>query len=187
MSEIPPALDLCDRRRLSGRAFLGAVPALALLLICGACGYRFSVGESALPAGVDAVYVPVFENRSSEPEAGAYFAASLAEAFARSGLAGGPAAPARIEGEIVSLISSPVATQRDGRGVGVYRVRARIRLRLLHEGVLLCSREVQEGEDYLPSHTLLGLDASRRQAVQRLASRMMERAARTLLGSCTNA
>lgn len=157
---------------------------LLALLGLAACGYRFSVGEAALPRGIGAVYVPVFENRSSEPEAGVIFAEALAETFARSGEAGGPSSPAKVEGEIVSLVSSPAATQRDGRGVGVYRVRAKVRLRLLHQGALVCSREVEEGEDYLPSQTLLGLDASRRQAVRRLASRMMDRGARTLVHSC---
>lgn len=162
----------------------GRLALLGCALVVAGCGYRFSVGEGLLPEGIGAVYVPVFENRSSEPEAGAYFAEALAETFARSGRAGGPGAPAQIEGEIVSLVSSPAATQRDGRGVGVYRVRARVRLRLVHEGALLCSREVNEGEDYLPSQTLLGLDASRRQAVRRLASRMMDRAAKALFTSC---
>ncbi|HLV60808.1 MAG TPA: LptE family protein [Fredinandcohnia sp.] len=155
-----------------------------LLLGLAACGYQFSVGRSALPEGLGRVYVPVFENRSSEPEAGAIFAEALAESFARSGGAGGPSSPSRVEGEIVSLVSSPAATQRDGRGVGVYRIRAKVRLRLLHEGALLCTREVEEGEDYLPSQTLLGLDASRRQAVRRLAVRMMDRGARALVHSC---
>lgn len=158
--------------------------AIVASMLFGACGYRFSVGEQVLPPGLDAVHVPVFDNRSSEPEAGAIFAEALANAFARSGKAAGPSAPARIEGEVVSLVSSPAATQSDGRGVGVYRVRARVRLRLLHEGVLVCSRDVQEGEDYLPSQTLLGLDASRRQAVRRLASRMMDRAVGVLATSC---
>lgn len=160
-------------------------PAFLALVFAGACGYRFSVGEGDLPPGIDAVYVPIFENRSSEPEAGAYFAEALAETFARAGRAGGPNTPARIEGEVVSLVSSPAATQRDGKGVGVYRVRARIRLRLVQDGVLICSREVHEGEDYLPSQTLLGLDASRRQAVRRLASRMMDRAAKALVTGCS--
>lgn len=157
---------------------------LSALVGLAACGYRFSVGEEALPRGVAAVHVPVFDNRSSEPEAGALFAEALAETYAREGKIGGPAAPAKIEGEIVSLVSSPAATQRDGRGVGVYRIRARVRLRLLHEGSLICTRDVEEGEDYLPSHTLLGLDASRRQAVRRLATRMMERGARELATQC---
>lgn len=158
--------------------------ALALALLLSACGYRFSVGEAVLPEGIEAAYVPVFENRSGEPEAGAIFAEALAHALARSGRAAGPSAPARIEGEVVSLIASPAATQSDGRGVGVYRLRARIRLRLVRDGALLCSREMEEGEDYLPSRTLLELDASRRQAVRRLASRMMDRAAGVLATSC---
>lgn len=163
-------------------------PGLLLLLPLSAslflgCGYRFSVGGPSFPEGIASVYVPVFENRSSEPEAGALFADALSESLARDGKAGGPLAPARIEGVVVSLSSAPAATQRDGQGVGVYRVVGRLLLRLSRDGTTLCAREVQSSEDYLPSQNLLGLDASRRQAIRRLARRMMESAARDLCPS----
>lgn len=149
-------------------------------LAASGCGYRFAVGEAGLPPGIGAVYVPVFDNRSSEGEAGAIFAEAMADALAREGKAAGPQAPARLEGTVISLTSTPVATQRDGTGVGMYQLRARLQLRLLEGETVRCTREIEGGEDYLPSVHLLGLDAARGQAMRRLATRLMEQAARNL-------
>lgn len=126
------------------------------------------------------MFVPVFANRSSEPEAGAFFSEALAETLAREGRAAGPSSPARIEGEILSLIASPAATNKEGRGVGIYRLIGTVRLVLVQNGRERCRREFTGAEDYLPAEDLLGLDASRRLAVRRLAERMMRTAGREL-------
>jgi len=153
---------------------------LPALLLASGCGYGFAVGGPGFPEGIPAAFVPVFANRSSEPEAGAFFAEALAESLARDGRAAGPLAPARIEGEILSLIASPAATMNDGRGVGIYRLTGTVRLVLVKEGIERCRREFTGAEDYLPAEDLLGLDASRRLAVRRLAERMMRSAGREL-------
>lgn len=155
---------------------------IAALVGCTAlgCGYGFAVGGPGLPEEIGAVYVPVFRNRSSEPEAGAIFAQALAEGLAREGRAAGPHAPARLEGDVLSLMASPAATTKEGKGVGIYRLSGTVRLRLLRDGVELCRREFTATEDYLPAQNLLELDASRRRAVSRLAERMMASAHREL-------
>lgn len=144
------------------------------------CGYRFAVGESGIPESVGAVYVPVFANRSTDSEAGAIFSGVLAETLARRGRLAGAASPARIDGEVISIVSEPAATGPDGRGVGVYRLRARVRLVLRDQGQTVCTREFAAGEDYLPAVDLLSLEASRRQAVRRLAQHMMSEAESSL-------
>lgn len=156
-----------------------AAAALACLG-ASACGYGFAVGGPGFPDDVAAVYVPVFANRSSEPEAGAVFSLALAENLAREGRSAGPMAPARIDGEIVSLVASPAATTKDGRGVGIYRLTGTVRLRLLRHERELCRRDFNGAEDFLPAENLLGLDANRREAVHRLAERMMRQAGREL-------
>lgn len=153
-----------------------------LLLVAGAllaagCGYRFAVGGADLPEGIERVYVPVFENRSVDAEAGALFAGALADALGRMGRAGGPGEPSRVEGVVLAIDASPAATGPDGTEVGLYRLRARLLLRLVHEERTLCVRELAAGEDYLPNVDLLGTETTRRQAVRRLATRMMESAA----------
>lgn len=171
-----------DSRRGPSRTGRAALAGALLCLAAGSlgCGYRFAVGELGLPPGVGAVYVPVFANRSSEGEAGAIFTEAFADALARSGRVGGPGAPTVLEGTVIFVTSAPVATQRDGQGVGVYQVRARLRLLLVEGSATLCTREIEGGEDYLPSVDLLGLDAARGQALRRLAARLMEQASRDL-------
>ncbi len=157
-----------------------ALTLAVLLLASSACGYRFAVGGPGFPDELGAVYVPVFGNRSSEAEAGAIFAGALAESLAREGRAAGAQSPARLEGEVLSLVASPAATTKDGSGVGIYRLSAVVRLVLRKDGAELCRREFAASEDFLPSQDLLGLDASRREAVRRLADRMMGSASRSL-------
>lgn len=152
---------------------------LAAALAAG-CGYRFAVGGPGLPDGVDRVHVQVFENRSTDAEAGAIFAEALAEALARAGHVGGADALARVEGTVLSIDSAPAATGPDGRGVGIYRIGARLRLALVQGGQTRCVRELDGAEDFLPTADLLGIEASRRQALRRLAERLMESAASQL-------
>jgi len=60
----------------------------ALPLLLAGCGYGFAVGGPALPSGVGRVYVPVFVNRSVEPDAGALFAEALAASLGQVGRTG---------------------------------------------------------------------------------------------------
>lgn len=152
-------------------------PAAVALLLAG-CGYRFAVGEAGLPPGVERVHVPVFENRSTDAEAGAIFASALAEALAREGRAAGPGAPARVEGTVLSLEARPVAVRPDGRrDATVYRAEATLRLSVVEAGSVLCTRDLVGAEEYLPAGDPLGIEASRRQAIRRLAERLMRSAA----------
>ncbi|AKU90591.1 LPS assembly lipoprotein LptE [Vulgatibacter incomptus] len=170
-------------RDIGARALAAARPlmkALPLALAIGGCGYQFAVGGPGFPDDIRAVYVPVFANRTSEPEAGAIFSEALAETLARAGRTAGPAAPARVDGEIVSMIAAPAATTRDGTGVGIYRLSAVVRLSLVRDGAELCRRELAGSEDYLPATNLQALEASRREAVRRLAATMMASAGREL-------
>jgi len=154
--------------------------AAAVAGVLAGCGYRFAVGGAGLPDGVARVYVPVFENRSSDAEAGALFSEALAAALARQGRAAGPGAPAQVQGTVLAIGFAPAATGPDGTGVGVYRLTASLRLRLVREGQVLCDREFSGGEDFLPGADLLGTEAGRRQAARRLAERLMQSASADL-------
>jgi hypothetical protein len=56
-----------------------------LSLCLASCGYHFS-GEGAGPKpGLTCIAIPVFENKTSEPNAGALFAGALREEFMRKG------------------------------------------------------------------------------------------------------
>ena len=56
-----------------------------MLLCLASCGYHFS-GEGAGPKpGLTYIAIPVFENKTSEPNAGAIFAGALRQEFIRKG------------------------------------------------------------------------------------------------------
>jgi hypothetical protein len=147
-------------------AFLVAVLAL------GSCGYRFAVADG-LPGDVRSVGTEVFANESAEPEAGAVFAQALGEALAADGLAAAGEPDARVTGTVLEVRTEPLATGPSGRGVGLYRVSARVKLSLARGGTTLCSREASGSETYLPARGLLDLEASRGAALRRLAASLM--------------
>ena len=62
------------------------IPVISAMLIClASCGYHFSgEGEGPKP-GLRYIAIPVFENKTSEPNAGAIFAGALRQEFIRKG------------------------------------------------------------------------------------------------------
>ncbi len=149
--------------------------AAAVVLLAG-CGYRFAVGGSGLPSGTGAIHVAVFENRSSDPEAGALFARALGDSLAARGRLGGIGAPSRIEGVVVGVRTNPHLphpTRPHELSPALYRVEAAVRLTLVVNGEVTCSREFFATDTYLPAVELTGLDANRGEALRRLAGEMM--------------
>lgn len=156
------------------RAYRAAVLAAALVL--AGCGYRFSVGGSGLPPEAKAIHVPVFENRSGDPEAGAVFAKALGDSLAARGLLGGSSSPTRIEGVVTTVWAKPQlphATRPDYLSPSLYAVEAGVRLTLVVDGRVTCSRDFYASETYLPAAELLALEANRGEALRRLAATMM--------------
>jgi hypothetical protein len=64
-----------------GSAHVGAVIALTLVLL--SCGYRFA-GQGSLPADVTLVFIPIFENRTSETGVESIFTNDLIFQFTRN-------------------------------------------------------------------------------------------------------
>ena len=154
------------------RAFAAAALAAAL----AGCGYRFAVGGTGLPARTGRIHVPVFENRSGEPEAGAIFAKALGDSLAARGRLGGLDAPSRLEGVVVSVGTSPYlphATRPTELGPSLYAIEALVRLTLTVDGAVTCARDVYLKDTYVPAADLLGLETNRGEALRRLAAAMM--------------
>ncbi|SPF40735.1 conserved exported hypothetical protein [Syntrophobacter sp. SbD1] len=68
-----------------GRNFQRILLVSVMFFCLAACGYHFSgEGEGPKP-GLRCIAIPVFENKTSEPNAGALFAGALREEFMRKG------------------------------------------------------------------------------------------------------
>jgi len=135
--------------------------------LCG-CGYRFTAGGAPLPEGIQKVYAPMFINHSgsnpinrlgetyraaSEPGVETIFTQAFREVLLRAGVAGDANAPARIEGEIVSIDAGVSVVSTSGTYASS-RVHARVRLRLIKNARQVESAEVYGFEDYLPGRAV---------------------------------
>lgn len=95
--------------RISSRLFI----VVAVSLLCTtACGYHFS-GEGTGPKpGLMNIAIPVFENKTSEPDLGSIFAGELRKEFIRKGpmrVVPQDEAEAVFRGTITNIYSSAVA------------------------------------------------------------------------------
>ncbi|MCE5243395.1 MAG: LPS assembly lipoprotein LptE [Syntrophobacteraceae bacterium] len=83
-----------------------------VLLLTSACGYHFS-GEGSGPVpGLRYVAIPVFENKTSEPDLGSIFAGDLRRAFIQKGpiqVVEQEAAEAVFWGSVTNIYTSAVA------------------------------------------------------------------------------
>jgi hypothetical protein len=144
--------------------------ALALALALGGCGYRFTLRGVGEP-----VYVPVFENNTTEAGAGALVAEALRRELAVRGIEGGEAAPRRIEGEVVQVEFRPGALTAAARPA-TYIVSLTLRARGSGKSFSL-DRTISGTEEYLTDQDNpdpLAWEAARRAALARLAARLMQ-------------
>jgi len=167
----------------------GDKPAPYLLLLLAwvgvaGCGYRLVVGEGKLADGAQAVCIPVAENLTPEPAAGAWFSAALRRSASRAGVtvecsAGGWQWSSRIVGiaefpKGISLSSGRFHTREQELTVRVELVVAKGPER----------RQVipLEGqESYLAALDLRGSETSRQIALRRLIERLAEDGAGRLI------
>ncbi len=89
------------------------LPLLAGVLLAGGCGYHFT-GEGAGPRqGLKSIAIPVFENKTSEPELGSLFAGVLRKEFLRKGgniqVVSEEQADVVLRGRIMEIYTSAVA------------------------------------------------------------------------------
>ncbi len=155
---------------------------LGAMWLAAACGYRFTPDGGALPEGVRAVYVPVFENDTAEPGIGAWFTEAMRLELSRANREGGEASEARLLGRITDVRDPTAIYTTDAAGQvrrTSARVEAVVELRLFKGDAILRQIKVRGGEDYLVSPgtggslSILEDDANRRLALRRLAERLM--------------
>lgn len=138
MNRDPRTTDNGQRIRRSGAFGIRSFRPLALGLLCAvltlsACGYNF-VGGGRLPAGVEHIFLTLFENRTSEAGVENQLAQQLANQFTTRGrkntlVGSAAAADAVMKGRIKSVNISTIArrteTESSERRV-VIRVGARL-------------------------------------------------------------
>ena len=151
---------------------------VVLLLSQAGCGYEL-VRDRGIDSGggtdVRSISVPIFKNRTLEPQTPVFFT----EAFSRELAAGGlvqmntSEAEATLQGTIDALFATP--SSLSGTGIAVEKVvTTTVSLRLFKAGNIVKSWSFTDSEAYTISNINLE-DFNRRAALQRIATRMARR------------
>lgn len=85
---------------------------IIFLALLSACGYHFSGEGDGPQPGLRLIAIPVFENKTSEPDLGAMFAGALRQEFMRKGnmrVVPVEEAQAVFKGSVTNIYISPVA------------------------------------------------------------------------------
>lgn len=154
--------------------------ALALVPVLAGCGYRMGVPNARLPEGLASVRVPIFENRTPEPQVAAFLTQALREQFQRAGVLGGEGASGLVEGVVLSVTAGPFLGAPERGNAPTYRMTATVQL-TLKKGERTLNRVVVSGSEDFPSGAdLLLTEANRAAALRRLAQTLMHDGAEQL-------
>jgi len=128
--------------------------ALCLLLGLTACGYHFYGQTGALPGGVRSIYIPLFINKTAEPQLENRLSSVVSEVFARneklSQVESADRAKAVLEGVISSYHSTPLSYDKHDN-ISEYRSTMVVdaKLRQVSDGRLLWQGSVTWHADYI--------------------------------------
>jgi hypothetical protein len=151
----------------------------ASLLVCFAllsgCGYEL-VREKGIYGGeIKSLNVPVFKNKSFEPQVPGFFTQAFSMELAASGLfqIGTSGADATLQGTIINVTTGPGALSAAGQSVQK-TVAASISLTLTKQDKVVKTWAFTDSEVYDASSINLE-DFNRRAALQRIAARIARR------------
>ena len=147
---------------------------LAVALLSSGCGYRFTVADPPLPAGLQRAWAPVFVNRTLEPGVEATFTQAFRARMHEAGALGGEGEEAQVEGEVLALSGGGTVLSPTFQ-LASYRLSGTLRLRLKRGGRTLAEVTVTGTEDYLPDRQgadVLLTEQARGAALARLAESM---------------
>lgn len=140
----------------------------ALLLVtwvlAAGCGYRLVVPGGSLPLGVTSVRVPVFENRSYEPNVEALVTEAVRERYARAGRLAGEAAEATVNGVVLDWRGGVAFAS----GRPTYQVSAMVRVTLKKGDQVLREVTVSQSETFTSGADVLLTESNRGAAMRRL-------------------
>jgi hypothetical protein len=163
----------------------GVLMVLTALLLTG-CGYSLVGGRGSFAPGVQTVFVDVFTNKTSEANADSIFRIAFSSLAVQNGyfkLAQSPGeADAILRGTILSLESLPLAYQSSNLSA---QNRITVTLQISFEerasGKALWANDAYTGTGDYPVTTVGATEASRRDALTKLANDTAERAYRLMM------
>ncbi len=138
--------------------------AAALTALVG-CGYGFTAGAGRLPPGAEKIFVPPFDNRTADSEAGAWVATALRQELARRGAAGRAGERARLEGEVELIRFLPTTGT-------TFQLTLATRARLFVDGKPVAELPLVRQEEYVGGQDPLETEGRRRLALRRAAESM---------------
>jgi len=154
----------------------GSLIALVLLVLLQAgCGYELVRDRSISGGEVVSVSLPVFKNRSLEPQVPAFFTDAFSRELAASGLVeiNKPGSDGILQGTINSIMSAPSSLTSSGLAVEKV-VTVNVGLTLAKPTGIVRSWAFGDSEAYSVSDINLE-DFNKKAALQRIAARMARR------------
>lgn len=152
---------------------------IILLLCLFGCGYHFPGKGGSLPGDVQRVYLPLFVNRTSEPQLESLLSNNVSEVFARNGnisqVESQDQAEAVLEG-VVSSYSSKAVSYDKNDDISEYRATIVIdaALRQVVDGRLLWQGKVSWSDEYLADDDKAVQEDRERDAIEDISLRVAE-------------
>ncbi len=156
---------------------------LAAFLLLDGCGYELVRERGVFGGEVVALNVPVFQNKSYEPQVPGFFTDAFSRELAASGLfdLNRPGTDATLQGTINSVVSAP--SSLSSRGLALEKVvTMNIGLVLYRQGNPIKNWVYTDSEPYRVDDINLE-DFNKRQAMQRIAARVSRRFHAQLMGN----
>jgi len=154
-------------------------PAVLLLLICTACGYRFS-GEERYPGGVQRLFIEMLENQTSETGIEVTVTDALVAEFTRQrsqALAANSAGADGLLTGAVEKVTIQTISRRGRDAASQRRVTVEVALKLIRRDgqVVWAAGNISDNEAYPVSENKFETEFNRQVAISVLSERIAER------------
>jgi outer membrane lipopolysaccharide assembly protein LptE/RlpB len=166
------------------RSFLLCL-AMAVVFQAG-CGYRFSPGGESIDPGIHRVYIDNFDNKTTQPYVEIYFRNAFADQFRRTSrftLAESKVkSDASVKGSVNVTTFNPVAyTKSDFATEDRVTIVASIIFQDRNNEIIWRNDSLSGYQDYIINQNEAVTEQNRRDAIQKLAADMAERAFRYIM------
>jgi hypothetical protein len=178
-------MDIREGRIARRKIRAGVLLVLAALLLAG-CGYSWVGGRGSFAPGVRTIFVDVFTNNTSEANADSIFRVAFNNQIVQNGhfkLAQSPEeADAVFRGTLLGLSSSPLSYKAANLSAeDRITVTLRLSLEERETGKVLWANDAYTGTGDYPVTSVGATEASRRNALTKLANDTAERAYRLMM------